>query len=124
MKKILLFLLSVSVILAAASCSRKIVQTGKASYYADKYNGRRTANGEIFRQRKKTAASKTIPFGTIVKVKNLSNNKTVKVRINDRGPFVKGRIIDLSKKAARKIDMIQAGVQPVKIKYKIKKTGR
>ena len=107
---------------AATSCAPKITQTGKASYYADKFNGRRTANGEIFRQRKKTAASKTIPFGTMVRVKNLSNGKTVKVRINDRGPFVEGRIIDLSKKAAKKIDMIRAGVQPVQIRYK-KTTG-
>lgn len=103
-----------------SSCSPKIVETGKASYYADKFQGRRTANGEIFRQGRRTAASKTIPFGTKVKVINLSNGKTVNVRINDRGPFVEGRIIDLSKKAARKIDMIRAGVQPVKIKYRLK----
>lgn len=111
------------VLIAFSSCAPKITQTGKASYYADKFNGRRTANGEIFRQRKKTAASKTLPFGTIVKVKNLSNGRTVKVRINDRGPFVEGRIIDLSKKAAKKIGMIRAGVQPVQIKYKKKRTG-
>lgn len=111
-------------LLTISSCSQKIVETGKASYYADKFNGRRTANGEIFRQRKKTAASKTLPFGTIVKVKNLSNGKTVKVRINDRGPFVQGRFIDLSKKAAKKIDMIRAGVQPVQIKYRVKGGGR
>ena len=108
-------------LLALGSCAPKITQTGKASYYADKFQGRRTANGEIFRQGKKTAASKTLPFGTIVKVKNLSNGKTVKVRINDRGPFVKGRIIDLSKKAAKKIDMLRAGVQQVQIKYKVKR---
>ena len=117
MKSMILLIIGL-VLLMATSCSYKITQTGKASYYADKFNGRRTANGEIFRQRKKTAASKTLPFGTIVKVKNLSNGKTVKVRINDRGPFVEGRIIDLSKKAAKKIDMIRAGVQPVQIKYK------
>ncbi len=106
------------VISLAASCSPKVVETGKASYYADKFNGRLTANGEVFRQRKKTAASKTLPFGTKVKVTNLSNNKTVKVRINDRGPFVAGRIIDLSKKAAKKIGMIEAGVQEVRLKYR------
>lgn len=100
------------------SCSNKIIETGKASYYADKFDGRLTANGEVFRQRKKTAASKTIPFGTVVKVTNLSNNKSVKVRINDRGPFIKGRIIDLSKKAAKKIGMVEAGVQEVRLKYK------
>ena len=119
MKSNILILISL-VLIAFSSCAPKITKTGKASYYADKFNGRRTANGEIFRQRKKTAASKTLPFGTIVKVKNLSNGKTVKVRINDRGPFVQGRFIDLSKKAAKKIDMIRAGVQPVEIKYKLK----
>lgn len=118
MKRYFLFIVSLILLLTVSSCAPKITQTGKASYYADKFNGRRTANGEIFRQRKKTAASKTLPFGTMVKVKNLSNGKTVKVRINDRGPFVEGRIIDLSKKAAKKIDMVKAGVQPVQIKYK------
>lgn len=107
-------------ILFFSSCAKKITETGQASYYADKFNGRKTANGEIFRQRKLTAASKTIPFGTKVKVRNLANNKTVKVRINDRGPFVKGRIIDLSKKAARRIDMLRTGVQNVELKYKKK----
>ena len=121
MKTITLFILGTILLLGASSCAPKITQTGKASYYADKFNGRRTANGEIFRQRKKTAASKTLPFGTIVKVKNLSNGRTVKVRINDRGPFVEGRFIDLSKSAAKKIGMIRAGVQAVQIKYKEKR---
>ena len=123
MRTLIFIIVGFTLLLAANSCSYKITETGKASYYADKFNGRRTANGEIFRQRKKTAASKTLPFGTKVKVKNLSNGKTVKVRINDRGPFVAGRIIDLSKKAAKKIGMIRAGVQPVQIKYKEKRTG-
>ena len=123
MKSNILLILTL-VLIAFSSCAHKITQTGKASYYADKFNGRRTANGEIFRQRKKTAASKTLPFGTIVKVKNLSNGKTVKVRINDRGPFVEGRFIDLSKKAAKKIGMIRAGVQAVEIKYTLKDMGR
>jgi rare lipoprotein A len=96
------------------------METGKASYYADKFQGRTTANGETFRQRKRTAAHKTLPFGTKVKVRNLTNNKTVKVRINDRGPFVAGRIIDLSKKAARKLSMVNAGVTEVEIRYKVK----
>ena len=100
------------------SCAPKITETGKASYYADKFNGRKTANGEIFRNRKKTAAHKTLPFGTVVKVTNLRNGRSVKVRINDRGPFVAGRHIDLSKKAARKIGMIQEGVGNVKMQYR------
>lgn len=94
------------------------MEAGEASYYADKFQGRRTANGEIFRQRKKTAAHRTLPFGTKVTVKNLANGRKVKVRINDRGPFAKGRIIDLSKKAAKKIGMIDAGVSDVEIRYR------
>ncbi|MBH2003580.1 MAG: septal ring lytic transglycosylase RlpA family protein [Sphingobacteriia bacterium] len=97
--------------------SRSGTESGYASYYADKYDGRKTSNGEIFRQRKLTAAHKTLPFGTKVKVTNLSNGKTVKVRINDRGPFIEGRIIDLSKAAAKKVNMISAGVAKVKIRY-------
>lgn len=100
------------------SCSHKVTEAGKASYYADKFEGRQTSNGEIFKQRKKTAAHRTLPFGTMVTVKNIANGKTVKVRINDRGPFVKGRMIDLSKKAARKLDMVDEGIANVEIKYK------
>lgn len=103
------------------SCSPKTLETGKASYYADKFEGRKTANGETFSQSKKTAASKTLPFGTKVTVKNLTNGKTVKVRVNDRGPFVAGRTIDLSKKAARKINIIDAGVADVELRYRLKK---
>ena len=108
-------------VVAFNSCSRKIVETGKASFYADKFVGRKTASGAIFKQKKLTAAHKTLPFGTKVKVKNKANGKTVKVRINDRGPFVQGRIIDLSKKAAKRLDMVNAGVSDVTIKYKKKK---
>ena len=103
------------------SCSKYISETGKASYYGDKFNGRKTANGETFSQNKNTAAHKKLPFGTEVKVKNLSNGKTTTVRINDRGPFVRGRIIDLSKSAAKDIDLVQQGVAKVKITYKRKK---
>lgn len=97
--------------------SGKVVKVlnGKASYYADKFDGRKTASGEVFRQSKLTAAHKTLPFGTVVKVTNLNNKKSVIVKINDRGPFVKGRIIDLSKKAALAIDMVRSGVVPVKV---------
>jgi rare lipoprotein A len=99
------------------SCSKKIIESGKASYYADKFVGRKTSNGETFSQKKRTAAHPTLPFGTKVKVTNLTTGKTVKVRINDRGPFVAGRIIDLSRKAARKIGMIESGVASVQLKY-------
>lgn len=100
------------------SCTKPIVEKGKASYYADKYKGRKTSNGETYRHRKMTAAHKTLPFGTRVMVTNLQNGRKVKVRINDRGPFVAGRIIDLSKKAAKKIDMVDAGVVDVEVRYR------
>ena len=103
------------------SCSHWVTEQGKASYYADKFEGRATASGEIFKQNKCTAAHKTLPFGTKVKVINLTNNKKVKVTINDRGPFEQGRMIDITEKAAEKIDMIHAGVVNVEIRYKKKK---
>ena len=90
-------------------------QTGNASWYGGKFQGRKTANGEIFDTYKYTAAHKTLPFDTIVKVKNLENGKTTVVRINDRGPFVAGRIIDLSYAAAKDIDMIKSGVAKVSL---------
>ncbi|MCF6401876.1 septal ring lytic transglycosylase RlpA family protein [Chitinophaga filiformis] len=104
-----------------SSCSRKITENGKASYYADKFEGRKTASGETYRQNGLTAAHRTLPFGTKVKVLNISNGKSVTVRINDRGPFSQGRVIDLSKKAAKRIGIITTGVAVVEIKYKKKK---
>ncbi len=113
--------------LITVSCHRKHIpaasvevsgsETGYASFYSEYYNGRKTANGEIFHSSDMTAAHKTLPFGTKVKVTNLTNGKSVKVRINDRGPFVAGRIIDLTRAAAKKINMVQAGVVKVKIRY-------
>ncbi len=88
---------------------------GKASFYADKYDGRKTASGEVFNQKDLTAAHKTLAFGTKCKVTNLKNNKSVIVRINDRGPFVKNRVIDLSYAAAKEIDMIGDGVVEVEV---------
>ncbi len=90
-------------------------ETGLASYYARKFNGRVTANGERYDPGKMTAAHPTLPFGTFVKVTNLANDKEVIVRVNDRGPFIKGRIIDLSRAAAEQLDMLEAGVVKVKI---------
>ena len=89
---------------------------GMASWYGPGFNGRRTASGERFRQNELTAAHKTLPFGTIVRVTNLQNARTVDVRINDRGPFVRGRIIDLSKGAAERLRMITTGVVPVEVR--------
>lgn len=96
----------------------KPVQTGKASYYGGRWHRRLTANGERYDQNSMTAAHKTLPFGTRVKVTNLRNGKTCEVRINNRGPFIKGRVIDLSVAAAKQIGAISAGVVPVKLEVK------
>lgn len=93
----------------------KYAATGHASYYAAKFDGRKTANGEIFSNKKLTAAHRTLPFGTIVKVTNVKNNKSVVVRINDRGPYAKNRIIDLSHAAADSLGIIHAGWAMVKV---------
>jgi rare lipoprotein A len=89
--------------------------SGPASWYGDKFHGRRTANGERYDMHKLTAAHKTLPFGTKVRVTNRENGKSVVVRINDRGPFVGQRVIDLSRGAAAAVGMIQRGVAPVSI---------
>ncbi len=90
-------------------------ETGYASWYGNPYHGRRAANGEIYDMYKLTAAHRTLPFGMQVKVTNLENGRTVIVRINDRGPFVKGRIVDLSLAGARKIQMVGPGTALVRL---------
>jgi len=90
-------------------------QEGIASYYSDRHHGRKTASGEVFDQHDMTAAHRTLPFGTRVRVRHLDNGREVTVRINDRGPFVKGRIVDLSYRAAKDLDMIRSGVAPVRV---------
>jgi rare lipoprotein A len=90
-------------------------ESGVASWYGHPYHGRRAANGEIYDMEKMTAAHRTLPFGTWVRVRNLENKKTVDVRITDRGPFVGGRILDLSHAAAVSIDMIGPGTAKVKL---------
>ena len=112
---------SLAFIFFFTSCGKYLTETGKASYYGDEFVHRPMANGKKFSQHRLTAAHKTLPLGTKVTVINLANHERVKVRITDRGPFVAGRIIDLSKKAARRINMIDAGVVPVEIKYRKKK---
>jgi rare lipoprotein A len=92
-----------------------IVETGMASWYGARHHGKRTASGEIFNQEKFTAAHRTLPWGSVVKVTNLANGKSVEVRINDRGPFEKGRIIDLSRAAARVLGMVASGVTLVRV---------
>jgi len=90
-------------------------QQGMASWYGPGFHGRRSASGERFNQNAMTAAHRTLPFGTRVRVTNLNNGRSVTVRINDRGPFIRGRIIDLSIGAARKINMVNSGVAPVRV---------
>lgn len=88
---------------------------GIASWYGPGFHGRRTANGEVFNQNELTAAHKTLPFNTKVLVTNPKNNKSIVVRINDRGPFIGKRIIDLSEEAARKLDSKKDGLAYVKV---------
>jgi rare lipoprotein A len=97
--------------------SGKILLTleGIASYYAHDFHGKQTSNGEIFDMNALTAAHRTFPFGTKVRVTNLENNKIVIVRVNDRGPFVEGRMMDLSMGAAKEIDLIRTGTARVRL---------
>lgn len=113
MKKTLLFF--TGLLFTSNLLSQPYIEYGIASYYHDTFAGRPTSNGEIFRQDLLTAAHKTLPFNTVVRVTNLSNNRTVDVKINDRGPFITGRIIDLSRAAARVIDMEYVGITEVKV---------
>ncbi len=89
--------------------------TMRASWYGPRFHGRFTANGEIYDQNAMTAAHKSMKFGTILRITNLRNNKSVIVRINDRGPYIPGRHIDLSKAAAEELDVIKNGVKRLKI---------
>ncbi len=119
-----LFLSGVVLMLSTAcSVSRPVYRTeggkrveyGLASWYGKKFHGRRTANGEFYDMYKISAAHRTLPLGSVVRVTRRDNGKSVTVRINDRGPFIRGRIIDLSYGAARKVDMVVDGVAPVRV---------
>jgi rare lipoprotein A len=92
-----------------------LVLEGIASYYADEFDGRPTSSGETYDMHALTAAHRTLPFGTRVLVTNLSNGRSVEVRINDRGPFKGGRIIDLSLEAARRLEMVGPGTARVRL---------
>jgi rare lipoprotein A (peptidoglycan hydrolase) len=96
-----------------------IDQTGEASNYGRGFHGKNTANGEKFDQNKLTAAHPSLPLGSKAKVTNLKNGKSVEVRINDRGPYVRGRDIDLSKQAAQELEITKNGVAPVEIEAKL-----
>lgn len=92
-------------------------ETGEASWYGPGFHGKKTANGEIYNSNDMTAAHKTLPLPSLVEVTNLKNDRKIVVRVNDRGPFAHGRIIDLSKAAAKKLDMIRSGVADVRVRY-------
>ncbi|MCG6897806.1 MAG: septal ring lytic transglycosylase RlpA family protein [Thiocapsa sp.] len=104
--------LAILALLPAASV-KAVVTDGVASYYGDRFHGRRTASGDRFNKEAMTAAHRTLGFGTRVMVTNKANGRSVDVIINDRGPFVRGRTIDLSKAAARELGMLGTGVAPV-----------
>jgi len=96
-----------------AAGSSSVYQRGEAGYYAKSFHGKLTADGETFSSDELTAAHRSLPFGTRVQVTNLDNGRKVIVRVNDRGPYVSGRIIDLSRRAAKQLHMIKDGVVPV-----------
>lgn len=101
--------------IASGDSEQLPVSEGFASWYGGRFQGRQTANGEIFDTNAFTAAHRTLPFHTRVRVTNTTNGRSVVVRINDRGPFVDGRIIDLSRAAAEQLEMVSAGVAPVRV---------
>jgi rare lipoprotein A len=110
---LLLFLFSL--IFQKANCQIGFIQTGKASYYSIPFHGKKTANGEIFNMKAFTAAHQTLAFNSLVRVTDLRTNKSIVVRINDRGPFLKKRIIDLSHSAAKSLNFLNRGTIQVKL---------
>ena len=118
MAVLLAFLAAAMAMAEAASANpTDSIVTGIASWYGEPHHGRRTASGDIFDQDALTAAHPSLPFGTLVRVTNMENGRTVDVRVNDRGPTVRGRILDLSRAAAKKLGAIGAGL--VKIRMQI-----
>lgn len=101
--------------IVAAPAHHAFTQRGRASWYGPGFHGKLTASGERYDQNRLTAAHRTLPLGSTVTVTNLENGKSVKVLINDRGPYVRGRVIDLSRAAARKLDMLDSGVIDVRV---------
>jgi len=101
--------------MAAFGAGRRFIQTGMASWYGREEQGKLTASGEKFNRHELTAASLRMPIGSIVRVTNQSNGRSVELRINDRGPWVHGRILDVSEAAADTLDMKKSGTVPVKV---------
>ncbi len=113
----MLFLSSCGIVSRTSTADESIrfIANGTASWYGPDFHGRSTANGETYNMNDLTAAHRTLPFNTIIRVENTDNGKTVVVRINDRGPYVGNRVIDLSRKAAEEIDMISSGTASVRL---------
>lgn len=132
MRKIILFVTIIAMVFIG--CLKRLPKTfeiekgysekGIASWYGDEFKGKPTASGEIFDPEKMTAAHKTLPFGTVVKVTNLENGKIAELKINDRGPFVRGRILDCSKKGAKELGYYINGTAMVKLEVVKEGTGR
>lgn len=114
-RKLFISLLLCSFAFIGFSSATAQTMRGKASYYAGKFHGRRTSSGEIFHKDSLTCAHRSLPFGTMLRVRNTSNGREVVVRVTDRGPFAAGRIVDLSLGAARQIGMVSAGVAGVEV---------
>jgi peptidoglycan lytic transglycosylase len=104
-----------SVRVALSSATSRAAAVGRASWYGEFHHGQLTASGETFDMMQLTAAHRTLPLGTRLRVTNLENGRMVRVRVNDRGPYVDGRILDLSLEAARALDMVERGVVPVRL---------
>lgn len=111
--KFLLCIVSLVLALTVQPAPAQQKQVGKASYYGNKFHGRRTSDGSRYHRDSLTCAHRTLPFGTLLKVRNISNGREVVVKVTDRGPFGHGRIVDLSMAAARQLDMVAAGVARV-----------
>ncbi len=117
-KKTLLTLLAAGLAFASMStfaAAKGTVQTGIASYYHDSLHGNKTASGQVYDKTRLSAAHKTLPLGSKVRVTDVKTGKSIVVRVNDRGPFVKGRIIDLSRRAAKELGIVKRGIAKVKM---------
>ena len=123
MKKQAFLITLLAVLLFPVFANAQQEELGLASFYSDLFQGKPTASGELYDTDKMTAAHKTLPFGTTIKVTRLDNGKSVKVTVNDRGPYISGRIVELSRAAAEKIDLVKDGVTRVKVEVVSDKTS-
>ena len=124
MKKLTLFIIAILTLALAPTSADAQALTGDATYYGNRWHGRRTSSGELYNKDSLTCAHRTLPFGTVLRVRNTRNDKEVIVRVTDRGPFRKGAIVDLSMAAAKEIDMVRAGVVPVVAEIVTKGSGK